>query len=139
MPKSLNTSKLIKDIENCSLTKVQLAEKCGISRVTLDTVLKGKEIGLHKFLKLINVLGKNIGYYFDECESAPKIEVKTDVEASSTSQSDNINVENEVKETGRLSRLVDTIVILQEIINTQRDTIAALTERIKQLESQLQK
>lgn len=66
MPKELNLNKLSAEVEKCKLSKLQLAERCGISRVTLDSVLKGKEIGLHKFLKLINVLDVNIGYFFDE-------------------------------------------------------------------------
>lgn len=66
MGKTLNVNKLAKEVECNELSKVQLAEKCGISRVTLDSVLKGKEIGLHKFLKLIDVLDVNVGYFFDE-------------------------------------------------------------------------
>lgn len=66
MPKVLNISRLSAEVEKLQLTKLQIAEKCGISRVTLDSVLKGKEIGLHKFLKLIDILGLNVGYFFDE-------------------------------------------------------------------------
>lgn len=66
MPKVLNINKLSTEVEKCQLTKLQLAEKCGISRVTLDSMLKGKEIGLHKFLKLIDALKMNVGYFFDE-------------------------------------------------------------------------
>lgn len=69
MVNKLNTLKLTKAIENTAISKVQLAEKCGISRVTLDSVLKGKEIGLHKFLKIVNELGYKVGYFFDEEES----------------------------------------------------------------------
>lgn len=39
------------------------------------------------------------------------------------------------KDTERLDTLVDTITTLQEVINIKNDTIAALNERIKQLES----
>lgn len=66
MPKILNLNKLSSAVEKTPFTKIQLAEKCGISRVTLDSVLKGKEIGLHKFLKLIDLLGLSVGYFFDE-------------------------------------------------------------------------
>lgn len=66
MGKSLNINKLSLEVEKAPLSKVDLAKKCGISRVTLDSVIKGKEIGLFKFLKLVDALGKNVGYFFDE-------------------------------------------------------------------------
>ncbi len=66
MSKTLNICKLATEIEKLKMTKIQVAESCGISRVTLDNALKGKEIGLHKFLKIIDILGINIGYFFDE-------------------------------------------------------------------------
>lgn len=66
MNKVLNLSKLVAEVDELPLTKLQVAQKCGISRVTLDSVLKGKEIGLYKFLKLMSLFNKNIGYFFDE-------------------------------------------------------------------------
>ncbi len=66
MTKILNTKKLTTEIEKLKLTKVEIAKQCGISRVTLDSVLKGKEIGLHKFLKLVDTTGLNVGFFFDE-------------------------------------------------------------------------
>lgn len=44
-----------------------------------------------------------------------------------------------VKESGRISTLVDTIATLQDSINAKTETIAALNERIRQLENQLNK
>ncbi|MDE6037834.1 MAG: helix-turn-helix domain-containing protein [Duncaniella sp.] len=43
----------------------------------------------------------------------------------------------EDKETDRVNSLIDTISILQDTINAKSETIALLTERIKQLENQL--
>ena len=37
----------------------------------------------------------------------------------------------------RINKLVDTIATLQDTINLKNETIAALTERSKQLEAQL--
>lgn len=39
----------------------------------------------------------------------------------------------------RINKLVDTIATLQDTINAKNDSIATLTERIKQLESKLSK
>lgn len=66
MSKELNIGKLALAVEKSPLSKVDLAKKCGISRVTLDSVIKGKEIGLFKFLKLIDALDSKVGYFFDE-------------------------------------------------------------------------
>lgn len=41
------------------------------------------------------------------------------------------------RESDRMMKLIDTITTLQDSINLKNDTIAALTERIKQLENQL--
>ena len=41
------------------------------------------------------------------------------------------------KELERINSLLDTIVTLQDTINSKNDSIATLTERVKQLESQL--
>lgn len=49
--------------------------------------------------------------------------------------------ENQIdtKSAERMNKLIDTITTLQEVINVKNSTIATLTERIKQLESQLNK
>ena len=43
------------------------------------------------------------------------------------------------KEYERAKKLIDTITTLQESINAKNDTISTLTEKIKQLETQLKK
>lgn len=46
---------------------------------------------------------------------------------------------NDNKDIERMNKLVDTIATLQETINAKSDTISVLTERVKQLESQISK
>lgn len=43
------------------------------------------------------------------------------------------------KELERINRLVDTIATLQDTINSDKDLIAKMAERIKELENQLEK
>lgn len=43
------------------------------------------------------------------------------------------------KESDRINSLIDTIATLQDTINAKSESIAILTERIKQLESQINK
>lgn len=64
--KILNTKKIETAIERSPFTKAQIAEKSEMSRVTLDNVIKGKEVGLQKFLKLCDALNEDVGYFFDE-------------------------------------------------------------------------
>lgn len=48
-------------------------------------------------------------------------------------------LKSQSKEIERIYSLLDTIATLQDAINIKSDTIATLTERIKQLENQLKK
>lgn len=48
-------------------------------------------------------------------------------------------LKSQSKELERINSLLDTISTLQDTINAKSDTIAMLTERIKQLETQLGK
>ncbi|WP_295729739.1 XRE family transcriptional regulator [uncultured Muribaculum sp.] len=48
-------------------------------------------------------------------------------------------LKSQSKEIERINSLLDTITTLQQAINAKSDTIAALNERIKQLENQLNK
>ncbi|MDE6559298.1 MAG: hypothetical protein K2K29_05385 [Muribaculaceae bacterium] len=61
----LNLNRLSHAVECSKYSKVDIAKKAGISRVTLDSALKGKEIGLYKFIQLIDILEQPIGYFFD--------------------------------------------------------------------------
>ncbi len=48
-----------------------------------------------------------------------------------------INQNGDSAESERLNKLIDTITTLQDTINAKSDQIATLTERVKQLENQL--
>ena len=45
--------------------------------------------------------------------------------------------QDDTKNAERMNRLIDTITTLQDTINAKTDQIATLTERVKQLENQL--
>lgn len=90
--KELNTSKLISIIEQRKVSKLKLASDCGISRVTLDTLLKGGEIGLHKFLKVVNYLGLSISYLFDETVPPGNTSVEANGVLSVASMHSNVSV-----------------------------------------------
>lgn len=61
----MNINKLNNLITASKLNKVQIAERCNISRTTLDNVLAGADAKISTIETLANVLGVNVGYFFD--------------------------------------------------------------------------
>jgi transcriptional regulator with XRE-family HTH domain len=64
----MNIDRLNNLITSSTLNKVQLAEKCLISRTTLDNVLSGSDAKISTIEALAKALGVNVGYFFDDCE-----------------------------------------------------------------------
>jgi transcriptional regulator with XRE-family HTH domain len=62
----MNLKRLNELIVTSSLNKAQLAEKCLISRTTLDNVLSGADAKISTIESLAKVLGVSVGYLFDE-------------------------------------------------------------------------
>ncbi len=61
----MNTNKLNELINSSKLNKVQIAERCGVSRTTLDNVLAGADAKISTIESLAKVLGVSVGYLFD--------------------------------------------------------------------------
>lgn len=62
----MNISKLQRLISESGLNKVQLAEKCGFTRVTLDNLISGGDAKISTVESLAKVLGVSVGCLFDE-------------------------------------------------------------------------
>lgn len=113
----LQRVKEILSYSGCSVRAFSI--KCGISQPTLDKQIKGlRAISLETIL--------NILYAFPE--------ISTEWLMRGVGSMLKID-----KESDRINKLVDTIATLQDTINLKNETIAILTERNKQLESQLTK
>lgn len=61
----MNINKLNELINSSKLNKVQIAERCGVSRTTLDNVLAGADAKISTIESLAKVLGVGVGYLFD--------------------------------------------------------------------------
>lgn len=61
----MNINKLNNLITASKLNKIQIADRCNISRTTLDNVLAGADAKISTIESLANVLGVNVGYFFD--------------------------------------------------------------------------
>lgn len=95
------------------------AIKCGMNQPTLDRMLKGKNaLSLNCVCAVLDT--------FPEISSEWLMRGVGDM---LTSEATDQNQE-------RLMKLVDTISLMQDAINSKTDTIKILTERIKKLESQ---
>ncbi|WP_195501837.1 helix-turn-helix domain-containing protein [Bacteroides clarus] len=62
----MNINKLNELVNSSKLNKVQIAEKCGVSRTTLDNVLAGADAKISTIESLAKVLGISIGALFGD-------------------------------------------------------------------------
>lgn len=63
---NLNLSKLSKEIENSTLSKLEIASRCKVDRKTIENVLSGRDPKLSTIVSLASVLNLKISYLFDE-------------------------------------------------------------------------
>lgn len=64
----MNISKLKKIVEESKLNKVQIAERCGFTRVTLDNALQGADVKISTIETLAKVLGVKTATLFDDSD-----------------------------------------------------------------------
>lgn len=99
------------------------ANKCGINQPTLDRQIKGlRGISLETIVSVVHA--------FPEISSEWFMRGAGDMLV--------LNQPNSA-ELERINKLIDTITTLQDTINAKNDMITTLTERIKQLENQINK
>lgn len=72
----MNISKLQKLVAESKLNKVQIAERCGFTRVTLDNALQGADVKVSTIESLAKVLGVSTASLFDDSESTVSDEVQ---------------------------------------------------------------
>ena len=73
----MNISKLERLVAESKLNKVQIAEKCGFTRVTLDNALQGADVKISTIESLARVLGVSTASLFDDSD---EIEVDKTIE-----------------------------------------------------------
>lgn len=62
----LNTKKIEDRLKDHGIKKSQLIKDSGLTRVTIDKILKGGDINVSTLEALAKGLGVNIGFFFDE-------------------------------------------------------------------------
>lgn len=93
----MNISKLQKIVAESKLNKVQIAEKCGFTRVTLDNALQGADVKISTIESLAKVLNVSVASLFEQDEK---------IDILGTSDTDNI-INIYKKEIERLQSLLD--------------------------------
>ena len=101
----MNINKLNNLVASSKLSKIQIAERCNISRTTLDNVLAGADAKISTIESLANVLGVNVGYFFDADLTV------------------NVGDENEV-----IERYKSEIERLQSLLNKQKRSTKVVVE-----------
>lgn len=109
--------KLAQIAKNYDLSTRALAITCGIAQRTLDAQMRGdRSVSLETLVAISKTF--------------------PEISRDWLFMGEGEMIKTTDKETARINSLLDTVQTLQEVINTKNETIATLTERIKQLEPQ---
>lgn len=110
-----------KVLEYSGLSVRAFSIRCGINQPTLDKQLKGlRGISIETILSILSAF--------------PEVSAEWLMRGDGDMMKDAVNS----KELERINKLNNVVDSLQEVIDARNGTIAALNERIKQLESQIQ-
>lgn len=63
----VNIKKIQDKIDELKISKAQLIKVSGLTRVTIDKILKGGEVNVSTLEALANGLGVSVGFFFDDC------------------------------------------------------------------------
>ena len=102
----MNITKLNELVSNSKLNKAQLAERCGISRTTLDNVLSGADAKVSTIESLAKALCVSAGVLFD----------------------DNYLDYNSVKSKDEIETYKNEIARLQSLLNKQKKSTKVIVE-----------
>lgn len=105
----MNINKLNELVNSSKLNKVQIAERCGISRTTLDNVLTGSDAKISTIESLAKVLGVSVGYLFDEKQS------------STINFADNADIKFYKEEIARLQSLLNSTKSTKVLVELEVD------------------
>jgi transcriptional regulator with XRE-family HTH domain len=114
----VNIEKIKSRLSELKLTKKQLLERCGFTRVTLDKILQGSDMNVKTLEALARGLDVPVGYLFDEEDS------KQQKEAEAT------NAATEI--------LLKMIESKDKQIREQAELIGSLRLRLEQLQDTLE-
>lgn len=105
------------------ITKAQLIKNSGLTRVTIDKVLKGGEVNASTLESLAKGLGVGVGFFFDDIEEIKENATSGDGGASATGHA-HASVGQNKDEHDELIRLREEVKYLKQMLAERDETIA---------------
>lgn len=124
----VNIKKIQDKIDELKLSKAQLIKNSGLTRVTIDKILKGGEVNVSTLEALAKGLGVRVGFFFDDFEVVKESATSTSGGASATGHS-SASVGQNQAEHDELIRLREENKYLKSIL-AERDATIAENRRI---------
>lgn len=124
----VNIKKIQDKIDELKLSKAQLIKNSGLTRVTIDKILKGGEVNVSTLEALAKGLGVSVGFFFDDVEEINGSAISGDGGASATSHG-HASVGQNQAEHDELIRLREENKYLKSML-AERDATIAENRRI---------
>lgn len=128
----INIKKIQDKIDELRLSKVQLIKNSGLTRVTIDKILKGGEVNVSTLEALAKGLGVSVGFFFDDVEEINGSAISGDGGASATSYG-HASVGQNQEEHDELIRMREENKYLKQLLADKDERIDELKERIDEL------
>lgn len=119
----VNIKKINDRIDELKISKAQLIKDSGLTRVTIDKILKGGEVNVSTLEALAKGLGVTVGFFFDEIEEVKEIATSGNGGASATGHA-HASVGQNQAEHDELIRLREENKYLKQILADKDKEIA---------------
>lgn len=117
-----------------NISKAQLIKNSGLTRVTIDKILKGGEVNVSSLEALAKGLGVTVGFFFDEIEEVKEIATSGNGGASATGHA-HASVGQNQTEHDELIRLREEAKYLKQQLADKEELIKTKDEIIGILKS----
>lgn len=119
----VNIKKIQSKMKELEMSKAQLIMNSGLTRVTIDKILKGGEVNVSTLEALANGLGVNVGFFFDDVEGIKESATSGNGGASATGHA-HASVGQNQEEHDELIRLREENKYLKQMLAERDATIA---------------
>lgn len=119
----VNIKKIQDKIDELKMSKAQLIKNSGLTRVTIDKILKGGEVNVSTLESLAKGLGVSVGFFFDDVEEINGSAISGDGGASATSHG-HASVGQNQAEHDELIRLREEVKYLKQMLAERDETIS---------------
>ena len=119
----VNVKKIQDRIKELNVTKAQLITNSGLTRVTIDKILKGGEVNVSTLEALAKGLGVNVGFFFDDIEEVKESATSGNGGASATGHG-HASVGQNQEEHDELIRLREEVKYLKQMLAERDETIS---------------